>query len=32
MHVRVDCLLPTTAGNIDMRMAAVMTLNWRATG
>jgi hypothetical protein len=32
MHVRIDCLLPTTAGNIDMRMAAVMTLNWLATG
>lgn len=31
IHVRVECLLPTTAGNIDMRMAAVMTLNWKAT-
>lgn len=32
VHIRVDCLLPTTAGNVDMRMAAVMTLNWEATG
>jgi hypothetical protein len=33
VHIRVDCLLPSTAGNIDMApMAANMTLNWKATG
>ncbi len=32
IHLRFDCLLPTTAGNADMRLGAVMTLNFRATG
>lgn len=32
VHIRVECLLPTTAGNVDMNKAAVMTLNWEATG
>lgn len=32
LHLRFDCLLPTTAGNVDMRLAAVMTLHFKATG
>jgi len=31
LHLRFDCLLPTTAGNADMHLAAVMTLHFRAT-
>lgn len=31
LHLRFDCLLPTTAGNVDMRLAAVMTLHFKAT-
>jgi hypothetical protein len=32
VNVRVECLLPATAGNSDMNAAAVMTLNWKVTG
>ena len=31
IHLRFDCLLPTTAGNADMHLAAVMTLHFKAT-
>lgn len=32
IHLRFDCLLSTTAGNADMRLGAVMTLHFKATG
>lgn len=31
IHLRFDCLLPTTAGNADQHLAAVMTLHFKAT-
>ncbi|HEY2326682.1 MAG TPA: hypothetical protein VGH52_04265 [Gaiellaceae bacterium] len=32
IHLRVDCLLPYTAGNVDMNRSSVMTLHFMATG